>query len=117
MNKAIEYFQQALVISREIDDRQGEESDLGNLGNAYAGLGQVGKATEYYEQALVISREIGDRRGEAICLHNIGELHKDQGNIPLARQYLEQSLVISEDIKFQPLIEESRRLLAELEGE
>ena len=39
-------------------------TDLGNLGNAYAALGQAEQAIEYYGQALAISREIGDRRGE-----------------------------------------------------
>ena len=36
---------------------------LGNLGNAYADLGEPRKAIEYYEQALKIAREIGDRQG------------------------------------------------------
>ncbi len=30
--KAIEYYEQALKISREIGDRRGEGKDLGNLG-------------------------------------------------------------------------------------
>ena len=30
--KAIEYYEQALKISREIGDRRGEGTDLGNLG-------------------------------------------------------------------------------------
>ena len=68
MRRAIEYYEQALVISREIGDRRGEGNDLGNLGMAYADLGEVRRAIEYYEQALVISREIGDRRGEGNCI-------------------------------------------------
>ena len=36
MQKAIRYYEQALVISREIDDRRGEGNHLGSLGNAYA---------------------------------------------------------------------------------
>jgi len=64
VEKAIEYYEKALEIAREIGDRQGEGADLGNLGNAYSDLGQVEKAIEYYEQALVIAQEIGDRQGE-----------------------------------------------------
>ncbi|WXT99576.1 MAG: hypothetical protein Ctma_0276 [Catillopecten margaritatus gill symbiont] len=52
VDKAIEYYQQALEISREIKDRQGEGNRLGNLGLAYARLGKVDKAIEYYQQAL-----------------------------------------------------------------
>ena len=51
------------MIAREIGDRRGEGNALGNLGIAYADLGQVEKAIGYYEQRLVIAREIGDRRG------------------------------------------------------
>ena len=64
MRRAIEYYEQALVISREIGDRRGEGTASGQPGHAYAALGEVRRAIEYYEQALVISREIGDRRGE-----------------------------------------------------
>ena len=62
--KAIEYYEQALKISREIGDRRGEGNDLGNLGIAYSDLGEPRKAIEYYEQALKIAKEIGDRQNE-----------------------------------------------------
>ena len=65
--KAIEYYEQALTISREIGDRRGEGADLGNLGLAYADLGETRKAIEYYEQALAIAREIGDKQNEGEC--------------------------------------------------
>ena len=60
MEEEIELHEQALVISREIGDRRGEGADLGNLGTAYARLGQVEKAIEYHEQALVIGEEVKD---------------------------------------------------------
>ena len=62
--KAIEFYEQALIIDREIGDRRYEGNSQGNLGNAYAALGEARKAIEFYEQALIIAREIGDRRGE-----------------------------------------------------
>jgi len=75
MAKAIEYDEQALAIAREVGDRRGEGNRLGNLGNAYADLGQVAEAIGYYEQALAIAREIGDRRGEDNHLGNLGSVH------------------------------------------
>ncbi len=65
-HKAIEFYEQALIIAREISDRNSEGNVLGNLGNRYADLGDARKAIEFYEQALVIAREIGDRSGEVI---------------------------------------------------
>ncbi len=43
VEKAIEYYEQALVIFKKIGDRRGEGADLGNLGLAYSDLGQVRK--------------------------------------------------------------------------
>ncbi|MFV9677907.1 MAG: tetratricopeptide repeat protein, partial [Methanosarcinales archaeon] len=39
----------------------------GNIGSAYATLGQVEKAIEYYEQALVICKAIKDPRIINFC--------------------------------------------------
>ena len=69
---AAQQIDQALQISREIKDRQAEGSILGNLGLAYARLGQVEKAIEHYRQALQISREIKDRQAEGNHLGNLG---------------------------------------------
>ena len=58
VERAIEFYQQALAISKEIGDRRAEGSHLGNLGNAYAALGQVGRAIECMAAALAIFEEI-----------------------------------------------------------
>ena len=62
------FYEQRLAIAREIGDRRGEGSALGNLGNAWADLGETRKAIELYEQSLAIAREIGDRRGADTAL-------------------------------------------------
>ena len=61
--KAIEHHKQALVISREIDDRMSEGKPPGDLGNAYGKLGHYEKAIEHYKQALVIYRDIIGEEG------------------------------------------------------
>ena len=48
--KAIELYEQRLVIAREIGDRRGEGNSLGNLGSAYNALGDTRRAIEHYEQ-------------------------------------------------------------------
>ena len=98
VNKAIGYYEQRLVIAREIGDRSGEGNALGNLGNAYAGLGEVEKAIGYYGQILVIHREIGDRRGEGSDLGNLGVAYARLGEVEKAIGYYEQALVISREI-------------------
>ena len=89
----------------------GDETHLGNLGNAYILLGNLHKAIEYYDQALKIAREIGDIRGEgihlfnmSISLYNLGQRDKA---IPLA----ESALAIFEEIE-SPHAETVRKTLA-----
>jgi tetratricopeptide (TPR) repeat protein len=60
--RAIEYYEKALIVVREIDDRQKEENVLRNLGSAYYVIGNARKAMEYYEQELAVIRKIGDRQ-------------------------------------------------------
>jgi tetratricopeptide (TPR) repeat protein len=89
----------ALKGSRAIGDRLGEGATLGNLGNAYADLGETRTAIEYHEQALIISREIGDRRGEGATLGNLGIAYRNLGETRKAIDYYEQALFISRDIQ------------------
>ena len=98
VERAIEYYEQALAISQEIGDRCNEGTWLGNLGNAYYVLGQVERAIKYYEQALTISQEIDDRRGEGADLGNLGNAYFALGQVERAIKYYEQALAISQEI-------------------
>ncbi len=60
----ISWLETALAASRQLNDRSMEGVHLGNLGLAYADLGDARKAIEYYELALAIAKEIGDKRNE-----------------------------------------------------
>ena len=68
----IRWLEIALAAARRLQDREGEGVTLGNLGIAYANLGETRRAIQFYEQALLIDREIGDRRGEGTTLGNLG---------------------------------------------
>ena len=96
--KAIDHYEKALVIAREICDKKSEANALGNLGIAYQNLGDASKAIEYYEQALAIAREIGDRRNEGADLGNLGTAHANLGNASKAIEYYEQALAIACEI-------------------
>ncbi|MBN8580194.1 MAG: tetratricopeptide repeat protein [Anaerolineae bacterium] len=94
----IKWLEMAITSAREIGDRRGEGNALGNLGNAFANLGDAKKAIEFYEQALVIDREIGDRRGEGSDLGNLGVAYKNLGDAKKAIEFYEQALVIDREI-------------------
>ena len=62
--KAREYGERHLQISKEVEDRAGEGNAYGNLGNAFINLGDFQKTIEYHKRHLQISKEVGDRAGE-----------------------------------------------------
>ena len=82
---ALRSWQQALIIYREIKDRQGEGNALGNLGVAYDALGDYPKAIEYHSSHLAIAREIKDRQGEGTALGRLGLPCVGVGDSGLAR--------------------------------
>ena len=96
---ALQSWQQALIIYREIKDRRGEGNALGNLGIAYDARGNYIKAIDYHRQRLVITREIKDRQGEGQALGNLGIAYASLGKYPKAIEYYQQKLVIAREVK------------------
>jgi len=94
----ISWLEDALKAAFKLKNKSAEGAHLGNLGNAYAALGDARKAIEYYEQALAISREIGDRRNEGNWLGNLGSAYYALGDARKAIEYYEQALAISREI-------------------
>ncbi len=96
---ALQSWQQALTIYREIKARNGEGQSLGGLGVAYFSLGDYAKAIEYHQQSLVIAREIKNRKGEGNSLGNLGNAYFSLGDYTKAIEYYQQSLAILREIK------------------
>ncbi|MCZ8243779.1 MAG: tetratricopeptide repeat protein, partial [Microcystis sp. LE19-131.1A] len=57
--KAIEFYQQSLAITREIGDRGGEASSWFNLGLTYYKLDRISEAKEAYLQARELYQALG----------------------------------------------------------
>jgi len=96
---ALQSFQQALTIYREINNRWSEGHALGNLGLAYHFLGNYTKAIEYHQQSLAIAREIKNRYDEGQSLGNLGIAYDFLEDYPKAIEYHQQSLAIAREIK------------------
>ncbi len=95
----VEWHQAAVDAAVRINSKSDEGIARGNLGLAYAALGEVRKAIENYEAALVIAREIGDRRGEGNRLGNLGNAYRNLGEVRKAIENYESSLAIFESIE------------------
>jgi tetratricopeptide (TPR) repeat protein len=86
-----------MAIVRETGDRRGEGRTLGNIGMAYAELGETRRAIDFYEQVLQIARETGDRRGEGTALGSLGAAYADLGETRRAIDFYEQVLQIARE--------------------
>ncbi|WP_181016303.1 tetratricopeptide repeat protein [Pseudanabaena sp. BC1403] len=96
---ALQSYQQALNIYREIKDRRGEGAALGTLGEAYRVLGKYDKAIELHLQSLEIAREIKDRFDEVQSLGNLGIVYISLGKYDKAIKSQLQRLEIAREIK------------------
>ena len=96
--EALQKFEQALLIFREIKDLKGEAPTLNNLGRIYTSLGQYQKAIEYHQQSLPLQKQIGDREGEATTLNGLGGAYDNLGQYQKAIEFYRQSLTIHKQI-------------------
>jgi CHAT domain-containing protein/Tfp pilus assembly protein PilF len=100
--KALEYYEKALPILREVGNRSGEAATLNNIGRVYDALDQKQKALEYYEKSLPILREVGDRSGEATILNNIGAVCNSIGQKQKALEYYDEKILpISREVGYR----------------
>ena len=68
---SITFYEQALALSREINECPITSLLLSNLCAVYATAGEAERALDYGQQSLVIAREIGDRPAEEAALANL----------------------------------------------
>ncbi len=96
---AVPYYEKALTLDREKNDRRGEANALCNLGHVYWDWGRYATANSYYEKALAVSREIRCRHTEGLALNGLGNLNYYWGRYEKAANYYEQSLAIRRELK------------------
>jgi len=96
--KAIKYYEDALKIHKELDDKQGIRADLGNLGVVYSELGDYSKAIKYYEEAMEIAKQLDDKEGVSANLGNLGKVYYDLGNYSKAIKYHEDAMEIHKQL-------------------
>ncbi|MFO7537376.1 MAG: tetratricopeptide repeat protein [Chloroflexota bacterium] len=95
---AREYYEQALALAHDLDDRHGESQALRSLGAVARNLAEYEAAQAYYQQGLIINQELGDRYGQGSTLNSLGDVSYYLGHFSEALTYYEQSLAISRDI-------------------
>ncbi|MEH2145443.1 CHAT domain-containing protein [Nostoc sp.] len=95
---ALETFEKALALYKQVKDRKGEGNTLYSIGYVYYDQAKFAEAIEFYQQALVICRELDDRTQEAITLNEIGLSYNNLSQYPKALEYYQQALAIRQQI-------------------
>jgi CHAT domain-containing protein len=94
LTQAIESYQKALLLWRELKQSQREAATLNNISFAYGSLSDFRKELEYQEQALAIRRAIGDQAGIGDSLHSIGSATASLGEMRKGIDYYLQAVAI-----------------------
>ncbi|HLO47896.1 MAG TPA: tetratricopeptide repeat protein [Kamptonema sp.] len=96
--EALVTLQRALVIVREIGDRQGEGIILTRLGRTYDALKEYERSLEIYQQSLAIARQRNDRPNEGVIIDYIGRVYDSMGQSQKALNFQQQALAIFREI-------------------
>lgn len=113
IKKAVVYFQDALTVAKQFDDRDAESYILGRLGSCYHDLNQIVETRSTLEKALLLARDNHNLFDEANNLFVLGKsfrgTHEMESAIKLINQALEILNTIEKDqgvsnIKIQYLI-------------
>lgn len=98
LGAAIKSWQQALLIYQQLQNRQGEEATLGNLGAIYLFLGNYNKAIEFLQPFLAIAQNTGNRSSEAQALGNLGIAYKGSGKYTQSIESHQQALALMREL-------------------
>ncbi len=94
--EAIDYYLEALELSRAIKNKRSIAVALNGIGNVFVNIEQYDKAMPYFREALVL--EINNKRGTNYNLSNIGEVFMFQQQYDSALNYYYQALDIAKEL-------------------
>ncbi len=93
---ALDYFQQALRINRELNNIQALPACYNNLGLVYNNLGYYEEALNNHLKQLSFNEELNNKKGVAISNRHIGNVYNSMGENQKALGYYQNSKTISE---------------------
>lgn len=100
-NSALKHYNKALVIDKEIGDKQNEAYVLNRMGMIYWQQGDLNSALKHYNEALVIDKKLGDTQEEASVLNNIGSVYYMQEYFNYAIKNYNEALNIYKEIGYR----------------
>jgi tetratricopeptide (TPR) repeat protein len=99
LQKSYNYYEQALIVQRKLNDRHGEAITLTNQGELLRGQGQLQQAYANFQQARVLNQHLQDVLLESVLLNNLGLLHHAVKNYVQAAQFYQQALRFAQNLE------------------
>jgi tetratricopeptide (TPR) repeat protein len=101
LEQAVDCYEQALAIGRDLDLVAVQSHALVALGVSYRLLGRFEESIARYQQALGVFRSVGDLTGQGSTLCNLANAHTDAGRSQDAIPCLQQALRIFREIGYR----------------
>ncbi len=92
MRSAVERYQTALALWREVGDRGEEAGTLADLAEALHSLNELSQAVKNYEAALALNKKSPGSRSRADILNGLGSVHLALGDSSKAFAYFREAL-------------------------
>ncbi len=97
-NKALEYFNRSLTITKKNDDKIAVASSLYSIGSIYKDLGLYEKALENEIEALEISLIVNDNMRIVDILKEISYIHSKMNNYKKSYEYIMQAVALKDSL-------------------
>ncbi len=91
-DKALDYYNQALILFENTDDEIKIANTLYNIGLVHKSLRNYDKTIDAFEKALIIREKIGDKTEITKVLNNLGNAYKYKGNFDKSVSYYIRAL-------------------------
>ncbi|MBV9081116.1 MAG: CHAT domain-containing protein, partial [Acidobacteriaceae bacterium] len=108
MQKALDYYEQALAIGKSIHDTSVEVFGRIGAGVAYSALGDKTKALQYINQTLFIFDIAKYKPGQGWALYEKARVERDRGDLAEALKHVTASRDIIESLRTNMLSQELR---------
>jgi DNA-binding SARP family transcriptional activator len=112
-----ELQERAVVIDRQVGNREYEARHQLNIGSARLYLGQLALAADRFERTVEIATETGSPQLRSAALSNLAEVYRWQGRLDRAGQCLDQALSIQQAARYDSALLVTTANLANLHGD
>ena len=98
IDKALNFLQKSLEVSKETNDEIGQSNVLNNIGRIHRENGDYSNALICYEEALAIVKKLDHLPGIGAILNNIGDIYRIQSKYDKALEKYNVALTYAEKV-------------------